>query len=137
MKKFYLDTSIWRDYFEDRKDNIRPLGEFAFQFLRKCLKEKAVVVVSDKVIEELEIDFSKEQLKQMFSGFEEIIVEVMHAKEQVEEALTLLKKFKRAFPFADILHSIIARDEDAILITRDKHFEKIGIVEARFPEDLI
>ena len=33
-KKFYLDTAIWRDYFEDRGDGTRPIGEFAFQFLR-------------------------------------------------------------------------------------------------------
>ena len=36
MKKFYVDTCIWLDFLEDRKDGLKPLGEFAFQFFRNC-----------------------------------------------------------------------------------------------------
>lgn len=30
-KKFYVDTSVWRDYFEDRSDGIRPFGGVRIQ----------------------------------------------------------------------------------------------------------
>jgi predicted nucleic acid-binding protein len=135
--RFYLDTSIWRDYFEDRKDSMRPLGEFAFMFLKKCVKEKAQIIVSDIVLEELEAHLSQEQITAIFSGFKGIIVKVAHTTTQSREALGLLKKFGKKVPLYDILHSIIARDEKAVMVTRDRHFEEISIVEAYLPENLL
>ena len=69
QQKFYLDTAIWRDYFEDRRDGIRPLGEFAFQFLKNCEKKGCKVLVSDTVILELKVYFSEEDIKQIFLRF--------------------------------------------------------------------
>ena len=41
-------------------------------------------------------------------------------------------------PFADALHAILARDNSAILVTRDKHLiEMQEIVIIRAPEDLL
>ena len=136
-QKFYLDTCIWRDYFEDRKDGIRPLGEFAFQFLKKSKGEKSVILVSDIVLGELAKELSEDHVKTMFSGFEEIVVFINHSKGQAQEARVLLKKFEYAFPFADILHCILARDEGAVMMTRDKHFWEIGLVDVFMPEDLL
>ena len=34
----YPDTNFYIDYFEDRRDNIRPLGEFAFSVLKRAFK---------------------------------------------------------------------------------------------------
>lgn len=136
-KIFYVDTSVWRDYLEDRGNGIRPLGELAFQFLKKCRKDKAIVIVSDIVLKELEIFLSNEQTQILFSDFSDIIFEVTHTKKQADEAYELLKKFKRGFPLADILHSIIARDEQAVLVTCDKHFRDLDIAEVRAPEELL
>ena len=135
--KFYVDTSVWRDYFEDRVDNIRPLGEFAFQFLKKCRKRGATIIVSDIVIDELEKRMSKEQIEGLLSDFKEIIVIVNHTKEQIEEAFDFRRKSNYAFPLADILHSIIARDKSATVVTRDKHFEEIGLVKVNAPEEAL
>ncbi len=135
--KFYVDTSVWRDYFEDRGNGIRPLGEFAFRFLRKCQKDKATIIVSDIVIEELRRGLSEEQIEGMLSEFSELIVRVEHTEMQAEEARVFCRKHNYFFPFADALHSIIARDEDATVITRDKHFESIGIAEALAPEETL
>lgn len=46
-KRFYIDTSIWCDYFEDRNDGIRPLGLFAHNFLNRGRKKNYVILVSD------------------------------------------------------------------------------------------
>ena len=57
-------------------------------------------------------------------------------KQQFQEA-TKLKK-ERNLPFGDCLHAIIARDNEAIMITRDIHFEEIqDIIKSYKPEDLI
>ena len=73
-EKFYLDTAIWRDYFEDRKDGIRPLGEFAFQFLKNCEKKGCKVLYSELVVYELKRDYSDEKIKMVFSSFQNLLV---------------------------------------------------------------
>lgn len=136
-KKFYIDTSIWRDYFEDRNDGIKPLGEFAFQFLKKCLKEKSQIIFSDIVLKELKGYFSEEQIKTMLGRFFEIIVETKLTQKQAEESLQLLKKFGKKSHLADITHAIIARDFKAAVVSRDRHFFALDFVETKFPEELL
>ena len=133
---FYVDTAIWRDYFEDRRDSINPLGEFASQFLKKCEKNRYSVIVSSAVKKELLDYYSQERVNQVFSSFKDIIAEVDYSKKQAEEAFNFWLSAKKKFPFYDILHSIIARDNKAVLVTRDRHFEEIGIVECVLPEEV-
>jgi predicted nucleic acid-binding protein len=135
-RKFYLDTSVWRDYFEDRKDNMRPLGEFAFRFLKNCEERNDVVIVSNAVEKELLDHYARDRVNEVFLSFVEIIVKIEYSKEQSEEAFNFWKKEGKKFPLYDILHSIIARDSNAILITRDRHFEEIGVAECAKPEDI-
>jgi predicted nucleic acid-binding protein len=138
QKKFYFDSCIWLDYFGDRKDQLKPLGEFAFEFLKKCVEANAEIIVSDAVIFELNARLSKESIKQVFSSFREIIRKVTANPEQISEARNEWKKRGKQIPFKDVLHSIIARDNNAVLVTRDRHFfdELYSIVEARKPEDI-
>jgi len=133
--RFYVDTSIWRDYFEDRRDSIRPLGEFAFQFLNGCKKLGAKLLYSEAVIVELQ-GFSKKWVNEMFLQFRDLLVEAPVLKKQTDEAKTITKQ--RGLPYNDALHAIIARDNKAIIVTRDKHFEELrDIVEAKTPEELL
>ena len=53
MKRFYVDTNIWLDFAFDRKDNLRPLGELAFQFFKTCRKNKWRTLYSELVLKEL------------------------------------------------------------------------------------
>ncbi|MFA4907767.1 MAG: PIN domain-containing protein [archaeon] len=137
QRRFYVDTSIWRDYFEDRNDGIRPLGEFAFGFLKKCRENGEFVIVSNAVKKELLDYLPKEKVSLIFSGFRDTIIEIDYSKKQAEEAFAFWINHKRRFPVFDVLHSIIARDNKAILVTRDRHFEEIGIAECRSPEELL
>lgn len=136
QKKFYLDTAIWRDYFEDRRDGVRPLGEFAFGFLKKCRQRKWIVLVSAEVEKELLAHCSKERVEDAFSNFSDIIAKVDCSKQQVSEALSFWAETRKEFPFSDILHSVIARDNCAVLVSRDAHFFEIKLVDCVFPEDV-
>ena len=60
--KYYIDACIWRDYFENRSDNFRPLGEWAFKLIKKSIEEGSSVVYSDSIIEELEEFYSKDEI---------------------------------------------------------------------------
>jgi len=133
--RFYVDTSIWLGYFEDRRDSIRPLGEFAFQFLKGCKKLGTRLLYSEAVIVELQ-GFSKKWVNEMFLQFRDLLVETPVLKKQTDEAKTIAKQ--RGLPYNDALHAIIARDNKAIIVTRDKHFEELrDIVEAKTPEELL
>jgi len=139
-QKFYLDTGIWRDYFEDRRDNIRPLGEFAFNFLRACLEKKIPVLVSDIVVIELKRYFSQAKIGEIFSFFNSIIVWVSATPEQFSEARReWLKRVKEGnkLPFDDVLHAVLAKHHGAVLIARDNDFDFLHeIVEIEKPEDV-
>ena len=137
-KRFYVDTSVWRDFFEDRKDSIRPLGEFAFGFLKKCREEKLEVLVSDAVLFELKLRFSEAQLSHHFSSFEQIIRRIQAEPADILMAKRILKEKKEPLPFNDVLHAVLAKKHGAVLVARDRHFELfLGWIEVKKPEELV
>lgn len=96
------------------------------------------VVYSDFVVEELKIGFSAEEINNIFSILHKknLLLKTNVSESQTKEAKILCKQ--RKISFGDALHAVLARDNGAIMITRDKHFlELADIAEIRKPEDLI
>ena len=135
-EKYYIDTSIWMDYYEDRKDPSKDIGEFAFRLLCKLLASKSTIVVSNFILRELEVNYSLEKIRGLTTPFEKIMEKVDISDEQKLEAKRISEK--RSLPFGDVLHAIIARDNDAVLISRDKHFQQLkDVCEVYKPEEII
>ena len=137
-EKYYVDTLIWRDYYENRRDRFKPLGEWAFQFFKKAIKEESLIFCSDFVEHELLKDYDEEKIKNMLNIIEDIhlLIRIDIKAEQFKEAAGLCKE--RKVPFGDALHAIVARDLGAIVITRDHHFEELqDIAISKKPEDLL
>jgi len=135
-EKYYLDTSIWIDYYENRSDNFRPLGDWAHKLLSLIDCNKDVLLISSLLMEELELHFSQKEVCSMLEPYKEIMTTIKVNQNQLAEARQKAKE--RDIPKADALHAIIARDNNAILITRDHHFEKlIDITRSCKPEELI
>lgn len=137
-RKFYFDTAIWRDYYEDRSDSSKPIGKLALQLIEKIIREDNLILYSDLVVQELMIKYSKEEISAIFSIIYNLnlLVKVAISKEQAREAADLCSK--RKIPFADALHSILARDNKSVMVTRDNHFQKIAdIVETKKPEEIL
>ena len=121
---------------EDRKDRFRPLGEWAFELLRMIREENHVVVYSDLVIDELLRKYSSPDIDDIFQVAEGNLEKVDITMIQAKEAARLCKSMR--IPFADCLHAILARDNDSVMVTRDRHFEQLkSITNARKPEELI
>jgi predicted nucleic acid-binding protein len=134
-KKFYLDTSIWRDYFEDRKDSLRPLGEFAFQFLKNCAMYNCQIFYSEVVLFELG-GFSKELVLEKLSFFQNLLLKIPVSIVQMKEAKQI--SAERNLATNDVLHAILARDNNATLITRDAHFKELfDVVDSKAPEEAL
>ena len=136
-KRYYLDSCIWKDYFENRSDRLRPLGDWALALIKKIISEGDLFVISNKVIEELRKDYSLEDLKSMFEIIPKtLIVEVLTNERLIKEALNIKNKF--GIHFGDALHISLAKENKAILVSRDNHFYEIQTeIEVKKPEDLI
>lgn len=136
-KKFYIDTAIWIDLCLDRKGfNNEPLGTYALKLFSQILANKNILLISSFLIKELNVNFNLEEINGMLRPFEKIIEKFIHTKSQSKEARQIAKE--KNIPFGDVLHAIIARDNGAILITRDKHFRQLTDISNHYkPEELI
>ncbi len=130
---YYLDTSIWIDFYEKRGKN----GEYALRFILKRLENDEAVLYSDLHIKELKnIGYTIDQINDLFKITKPHNIRRVHMhKEQLVEARRLI--VKRKIPIKDALHAVLARDNYALMISRDRHFEKLNdVVETRKPEEI-
>ena len=136
-EKYYFDTSIWLDLFENRDEPNLPKGKLAISLLNKIIKEGGKIINSEIVKNEMiAIGYTKYEIEALFMQFKKIILWVYSNKKQFGKAKDLSKK--RDVPIFDALHAIIARDSGAIMVTRDKHFEKLlDIANYKKPEEII
>lgn len=134
--RYYLDTSIWMDYYEERKDSVNDLGEFAFQLLFRVLASGNKIIVSTLILSELENNYSLGHIRAMTLPFESILDKVSVSQKQMDEAHQIARS--RKLPPSDAIHAILARDHSAILVTRDKHFQSLrDICKVVKPEEIV
>ena len=136
-KKYYLDTSIWLDFFENRNEPNMPKSEWADKLLNKILADNDKIVFSRAVLDELkEQNYTIYEVFNLFKPIKRILVYVEFTKKQFSKSKDLSKK--RNLPVFDALHALIARDNKAIMITRDNHFKKLlDITKYKKPEEII
>jgi len=138
MTIYYIDTLIWRDYHEARSDRFRPIGEWAFRFIKKAIDNQDTLLYSDHVVDELRKDYDEKRILDVLSIASEagILKHVEIDKVHILEAIKLKKKHN--VPFGDALHAILSKDNGAVLITRNHHYEELQyLVDCKKPEDLI
>ncbi len=136
-KRYYFDTSIWLDFFEKRDEPKLPKGEFAKELIKKISEENGKIIVSEVIKNEMiELSYSKYEIEALFGPLGCILILVYSTKKQFGKAKDIAKK--RKIPLFDALHSILARDNKSIMVTRDKHFNKLSeITKPKKPEDLL
>lgn len=137
IERYYIDTSIWIDIYEDRKGfNGEPLGEYGLRLLSYILLMNAKIVVTNILIKEMECKYAMEKIRGMMKPFEDIIEIIIADENQTKEARKI--SLERCVPYGDALHAVIARDTKCILITRDRHFLRLAdISESHAPEDFL
>ncbi len=135
MKKFYLDTNIWLDFFENRSDGLRPLGEFAFQFLKDCLNFNCKIYYSDFTLFELSKKISDSEFLEALDFIKTNLFFTKSTKLDWLEAQKLSKR--TTLHSADAFHLVLAKKNKCAIITRDKHFDSIDFIEVKRPEEVI
>ncbi|MBI5064750.1 type II toxin-antitoxin system VapC family toxin [Candidatus Woesearchaeota archaeon] len=135
--KYYLDTCIWVDLYEERTGYFdEPFHDIAWKLLSLIKEKNHKIIVTDVLFIELTVHHSIEQINGMFLPFQNFIEKIISTKKQEKEAKKISQE--RYLPKGDVLHAIISRDHELIFVTRDKHFLKLrDIIKSLKPEDLI
>jgi predicted nucleic acid-binding protein len=135
---YYLDTCIWRDHFDDRSgQGGKPLGRYATNLIEKIMRERSVIIYSAVVLRELLKRFPKEEVDDIFLflritglGKEAIISDQLFAEAEKIAA-------RIGIPINDAIHACIAKENNAILVSRDAHFNKCTyFITVKKPEEL-
>lgn len=137
-KTYYLDSCIWRDYYENRfGQKGKPIGEFALRFLTKVIENKNILLFSELTIKELKIYLSDNEINNMLSILfcSNILRKIDISNEDYKKAKEIA--ISRGIPHSDAVHAVAAMRNNAVLVTRDRHFDKLkDIVEVKKPEEV-
>lgn len=135
----YLDTNIYMDYFDGRVDNLRPLGEFAFQLLKRTFECEFKIAISPIVVDELVHNAKKEKIEELMKDLNERNKLIKIKVSEIDRYLARKVSKERSTPLYDTIHAVIAnRCKAEYLITRNmKDFENLqDFVKIAYPENL-
>ena len=137
MKRYYFDTSIWLDFFENRDLPNIPKSKWATKLIERIVKENDRIIYSDANEEELiGQNYTHSEIEFLFSKIKGIMIGVEFTRAQFGKARDLAQK--RSLPIFDALHALIARDNKAMLITLDNDFRKLkDITIIKGPQEII
>ena len=139
LKKYWFDTCIWRDFYEDRFSKVgNPLGHYASEAFMNVMKNKDRILFSESLVRELKKDYDEGDIKDMLNllFLSEIFVLIQITKEEHFEDKSLSEK--RDLPYVDCLNAVQARNNNAIVVSQDPHLTKdlIDIVKVIKPQDI-
>ncbi|PIN79464.1 hypothetical protein COV16_04065 [Candidatus Woesearchaeota archaeon CG10_big_fil_rev_8_21_14_0_10_34_8] len=98
-------------------------------------KDAGEILYSELIIDELKLEYTYKQIKEILNIQAETR-KVQASVNQVQEAEILGRV--RSVGFGDAMHIVLTRDNNAILVTRDKHFINLSdIAVIKKPEEII
>ncbi len=135
--RYYFDTSIWLDLFEAREEHHLHKYTYIRQLLEKITHCDDAIIYSKIVINELiSLGYTRYELNALFTSYQPFLIYVWYTRQHAGKAKDLA--FKRKIPLSDAFHALIARENKATLVTRDRDFKKLrDIVITKTPEELL
>jgi len=105
--------------------------------IAKIIRSDYRIIYADIVGDELKtMGYTDADITSLFVPFSRIILDVEASERQFRRAKELAQR--RDIPLFDALHALIARDQWAVLVSRDHHFKVLAdIVVTKKPEELI
>lgn len=139
-KKYFIDTCIWRDFYEDRLSKSgRNLGKEAADLFMRIIQDKDCILFSESLYWELGKDFDKKDIDDMLNilSFMQLLTRVDITKEEFIEAKKISSK--RDIPFVDCLNAVQARNHNAVMVSQDMHFlESLkDIINTKKPSEIL
>ncbi len=129
----YVDTNVWLDYIYDRKDNLRPLGAFAFELLRKAIQCQYTIIISDWTVVEIEKHKAENELHQALQWLKQA-----NKLLWVHSTHTLRQQARKSNHWQDELHALLAiKARASFLATRNiSDFSNRHTFQVVLPEQL-
>lgn len=128
MKSYYVDTCIYLNLWKKEVDVYgNKLWEFAKNFFEKIESENSIIYYSGYLLKELMFVFDENKFidKLELFNFSPNFRRVNLTKEAYETAKRI-KKENKEISFYDIIHMLLAKQTNSILITRDKALIKLA-----------
>lgn len=143
-KSYYIDSNIYLNLWKKEVDPKTGLKfwKIARDFLQKIEINDNIVYYSGFILKELSYILSKqkyEEKRKLFYSTSNFVKEVL-TNVEYEEARRIEAQLKNEISFYDIIHLLISKKTNSILITRDNKLlevsNKLGL-EAKKPEELL
>lgn len=135
MSRIYVDSNIFIDVVEDRKNLIgKDIAKPASKMFFRAMSCEFYLIISSWTLKELYKHVNVDEIKMLFAMVKKKIITVKYDDRDVEEA----KKRSRD-NFDDALHIVLAEKEKAdYIVTRNiDHFIQIGTkITIKRPENL-
>lgn len=150
LKRIYLDSNIYLDYFLGRANGRRPLGEFAFSIFKRTFACEFEIIVSGWVVEEVKKTSKHKEMGILLTQLRQVkkVREIQVSLDDEKQAGALYKE--TGVHFADAVHYILAVRSGAemsetqtvsehaqkpqvfdILVSNDKHMQNLPEVELK------
>jgi predicted nucleic acid-binding protein len=140
-KSYYVDTCIYLNLWWKEEIGSLKVWRYAKDFLENAESNHNIIYYSGYILKELLHKLSKEEFdikKEMFE-FTNNYKKITMNEEEYEKARKIEKEIGVEISFFDIIHMLLAKKTNSILVTRDnkliKVAEKYG-VKALKPEQL-
>jgi predicted nucleic acid-binding protein len=139
VERLYLDANIYLDYWENRSDKMRPLGEFAFILFKRTFSSEFEILFSDWLAKELDKnDLTQKKLSSLMNKLERLnkISRIKTTPKDVMKARQISKKI--GTHWEDCLHAVLAENGKAkYLVTRNlPDFKNLFFIKTILPEQL-
>jgi predicted nucleic acid-binding protein len=130
MQNFYVDTCIYLNLWKKERGFIfeEPLWGIAKKFFDYVSRQNHIIYYSGFILKELLNKLSTEEYLKKREIFEEenIFKKVMLTKEEYHRAITIKNSIKTKCSLLDIIHVMLAKKTNSVLITQDKELLKLS-----------
>ena len=144
MPSYYVDACIYLNLWQKERGNLfgKPCWPLAKNFLDKAINSKSIIYYSGFLLKEMKFILSEKEFenKVKIFSYHANFIKLGLIDGEFQFARRIERKIKYKIGFYDIIHMILARRTNSILITRDKNLIKIskkfGVI-AKKPEEII
>lgn len=142
MKSYYVDSCIYLNLWKKEFDNFgNPLWKFAKDFFERADSENSIIYYSGFLLKELMFILSTEEYldkRELFETSPNFKKTILSKKEF--NLASKIKKENSEISFYDVIHMLLARQTNSVLVTRDKlliELTKKHSIVAKKPEEIL
>lgn len=139
---YFVDTCVYLNIWQKEVVNGIELWRLAKEFFDKIEEREDAIFYSGFVLKELRDILTEQeynQKRELFNSNPCFTKEIL-TSEEYEEARKIERELNEEIGFYDIMHILISRKTNSILITRDKKLIEVSNrfgVKAKKPEEIL